>query len=153
MADRSDRGPGGHYIDDKVSSNHQAQRFAESMIDLDLDRLGFGSWAILDKETGMIHGWTGLAKLRPWWGPGDEIALSYVLRRASWERDWRRKLPAISYIALLKTSGWRESWPWLPSATRHRNEYWKRSECMQLKARNHSAQTGSSISGSMRRLP
>jgi RimJ/RimL family protein N-acetyltransferase len=37
-----------------------------------------------DKSTGAIHGWTELSKLRPWSGPSDEIALSYVLRRASW---------------------------------------------------------------------
>lgn len=44
----------------------------------------FGHWAIQDKSTGAIHGWTELSKLRPWSGRSDEIALSYVLRRASW---------------------------------------------------------------------
>ena len=44
----------------------------------------FGHWAIQDKSTGAIHGWAELSKLRHWSGPSDEIALSYVLRRASW---------------------------------------------------------------------
>jgi RimJ/RimL family protein N-acetyltransferase len=73
-----------YFIDDGVDSPVQARRFAEAIIDLDLNRRRFGYWAILDKETGAIHGWPALDKLRPWWGPSDEIAISYVLRRASW---------------------------------------------------------------------
>jgi len=73
-----------HFLDDRVDSPAQARRCAEAIIDLDLEHNQFGYWAIQDKETGAIHGWTALGKLRPYWGPGDEIAVSYVLRRASW---------------------------------------------------------------------
>lgn len=62
----------------------QARRTAEAIVSLDLMKCHFGHWAIHDKSTGVIHGWTELSKLRPWSGPADEIALSYVLRRASW---------------------------------------------------------------------
>ena len=72
------------FIDDSAESPAQARRYAKATIELDLDHYQFCYWAIQDKETGVIHGWTALGKLRPWWGPGDEIALSYVLRRASW---------------------------------------------------------------------
>ena len=64
----------------------QARRTAEAVVYLDLKRCWFGCWAIQDKATGDVHGWTELSKLRPWSGPSDEIALSYVLRRASWGR-------------------------------------------------------------------
>jgi RimJ/RimL family protein N-acetyltransferase len=64
----------------------QASRFAESVVSLDLMRHQFGLWAIEDKTTGTVHGWTELSKLRPWSGPSDEIALSYVLRVESWGR-------------------------------------------------------------------
>jgi RimJ/RimL family protein N-acetyltransferase len=62
----------------------EARRAAEAVVSLDLMKSHFGHWAIQDKSTGAIHGWTELSKLRPWSGPSDEIALSYVLGRASW---------------------------------------------------------------------
>ena len=73
-----------HFLWDGVKSRDEAKRTAEGMIFLDLNRLQFGHWAIQDKSTGVIHGWTALGNLRPWSGPSDEIAVSYVLRRASW---------------------------------------------------------------------
>jgi len=66
------------------TSVEKARRTAEAIVYLDLNKYHFGHWAIQDKQTGVIHGWTELGKLRPWCGPSDEIALSYVLRRASW---------------------------------------------------------------------
>jgi RimJ/RimL family protein N-acetyltransferase len=69
-----------------VSTAEQARRAAEAIVYLDLHKSHFGHWAIQDKESGAIHGWTDLSKLHPWWGPSDEIALSYVLRPASWGR-------------------------------------------------------------------
>jgi RimJ/RimL family protein N-acetyltransferase len=62
------------------------QTDAEAIVYLDLKRGQFGHWAIQDKATGVVHGWTELSKLRPWSGASDEIALSYVLCRASWRR-------------------------------------------------------------------
>ena len=35
---------------------------------MDLMRSRFGHWAIQDQTTGVIHGWTELSKLHPWWG-------------------------------------------------------------------------------------
>jgi len=64
----------------------QARRTAEAVVSLDRKRCQFGLWAILDKASGVVHGWTELSKLRPWSGPSDEIALSYVLCPASWGR-------------------------------------------------------------------
>ena len=72
------------FLLDGALSPEQARRAAEAIISLDLMKCRFGHWAIQDKSTGLIHGWTELSKLRPWSGPSDEIALSYVLRRASW---------------------------------------------------------------------
>jgi RimJ/RimL family protein N-acetyltransferase len=74
------------FLWDDVSSMEQARRAAEAIVYLDLHQFHFGHWAIQDKESGEIHGWTELSKLRPWWGPSDEIALSYVLRSTSWGR-------------------------------------------------------------------
>ena len=62
----------------------ESRRLADAMVNLDLNRHWFGNWAIQEKDTGILHGWTELSKLRPWSGPSDEIALSYVLRRQSW---------------------------------------------------------------------
>jgi len=53
----------------------QARRNAEAVVSLDLMRCRFGHWAIQDKSTGAVHGWTELSKLRPWSGPSDEISL------------------------------------------------------------------------------
>ena len=64
----------------------QAARGAEAMVRLDSYRHHFGVWAIQEKTGGLIHGWVELCKLEPWWGPNDEIALSYVLARTSWGR-------------------------------------------------------------------
>jgi RimJ/RimL family protein N-acetyltransferase len=64
----------------------KARGHAEAIVDLDQYRCHFGVWAIGDKGTGEIHGWTELSKLEPWRGPSDEIALSYVLRPESWGR-------------------------------------------------------------------
>ena len=69
--------------DSETDSAH-ALRHAEAIIALDLMRGQFGHWAIQDKTTGEIYGWTELGKLRPWSGPSDEISLSYVLCRKSW---------------------------------------------------------------------
>lgn len=69
---------------DGVDSREQARRAAEAMIFLDSQRFQFGHWAIQDKNTGAVLGWTALGKLRPWSGLSDEIAVSYVLRRVSW---------------------------------------------------------------------
>jgi len=70
-------------LDDALPAE-EARQTAEAIVSLDLMKSHFGHWAIQDKSTGAIHGWTELSKLRPWAGPSDEIALSYVLRRASW---------------------------------------------------------------------
>ena len=72
------------FLLDGALSPEQARRAAAAIVSLDLMKSRFGHWAIQDKSTGVIHGWTELSKLRPWSGPSDEIALSYVLRRASW---------------------------------------------------------------------
>jgi len=71
------------FLLDGALSPDKARRFAEAIVSLDLMKCHFGHWAIQDKSTGAIHGWTELSKLRSWSGPSDEIALSYVLRRAS----------------------------------------------------------------------
>jgi RimJ/RimL family protein N-acetyltransferase len=72
------------FLGESAESRDKARRHADAMIYLDQHSLHFGHWAIEDKDTGAIHGWAALGKLRPWWGPSDEIALSYVLRRESW---------------------------------------------------------------------
>jgi RimJ/RimL family protein N-acetyltransferase len=64
---------------DRASTVKQARRVA--IIYLDLHQCRFGHWAIHDKDSGVVHGWTELSKLRPWPVPSDQIALSYVLRR------------------------------------------------------------------------
>jgi RimJ/RimL family protein N-acetyltransferase len=64
----------------------KARAAAEAMVRIDASYSHFGHWAIEDKATGECHGWAELGKLRPWWGPNDEIGLSYVLRRESWGR-------------------------------------------------------------------
>ena len=74
------------FLQDGACSLEKAKRAAEAVVSLDLMRSRFGYWAIQDKATGVIHGWTELSKLRPWSGPSDEIALSYVLGRAAWGR-------------------------------------------------------------------
>lgn len=74
------------FLQDDACPPEKARRTAEAVVYLDLKRCWFGCWAIQDKATGNVHGWTELSKLRPWSGPSDEIALSYVLRRASWGR-------------------------------------------------------------------
>ena len=74
------------FLQDGPSALEQARRTAEAVVYLDLKRCWFGYWAIRDKATGAVHGWTELSKLRPSSGPSDEIALSYVLDRASWGR-------------------------------------------------------------------
>ena len=74
------------FLWDGASPPQQAKRTAQAIVSLDQMRCQFGYWAIQDKATGVVHGWTELSKLRPWSGPSDEIALSYVLRRASWRR-------------------------------------------------------------------
>ena len=75
-----------HFLQEEACALEKARRTAEAVVYLDLKRCWFGCWAIQDKATGAVHGWTELSKLRPWSGPSDEIALSYVLRRASWGR-------------------------------------------------------------------
>lgn len=72
------------FLWDRAETYQKAKRTAEVMIELDQYRHHFGQWAILEKESGFAHGWTELGKLRPWSGPSDEIAVSYVLRRDSW---------------------------------------------------------------------
>jgi [ribosomal protein S5]-alanine N-acetyltransferase len=72
------------FLWDDVRSRADSRRTAEAMISLGLVRLHFGHWAIQDKNTGAILGWTALGKLRPWSGLSDEIAVDYVLRRACW---------------------------------------------------------------------
>ena len=74
------------FLGDGDGLGKQARRAAEAIVYLDLKRCQFGHWAIQNKSTGFVHGWTELSKLRPWSGPSDEIALSYVLCRASWRR-------------------------------------------------------------------
>jgi RimJ/RimL family protein N-acetyltransferase len=74
------------FLWDGPSAPEHARRTAEAVVSLDLTRCQFGYWAIQDKVTGSIHGWAELSKLRPWSGPSDEIALSYVLGPASWGR-------------------------------------------------------------------
>jgi RimJ/RimL family protein N-acetyltransferase len=74
------------FLQDRETGPEQAKQLAEAVVSLDLMRGCFGHWAILDKATGEIHGWTELGKLRPWHGPSDEIALSYVLSPGSWGR-------------------------------------------------------------------
>jgi RimJ/RimL family protein N-acetyltransferase len=72
------------FLLDGTLSPDEARHAAEAIVSLDLMKCHFGHWAIQDKSTSAIHGWTELSKLRPWSGPSDEIALSYVLRRAAW---------------------------------------------------------------------
>jgi RimJ/RimL family protein N-acetyltransferase len=72
------------FLWDCARSDSEARRVAEAIVYLDLNKYHFGHWAILDKSTAAVHGWVELGKLRPWSGPSDEIALSYVLRHASW---------------------------------------------------------------------
>jgi len=72
------------FLWDRAETPEKARRNAETVVSLDLMRCQFGHWAIQDKSSGAVHGWTELSKLRPWSGLSDEIALSYVLRRASW---------------------------------------------------------------------
>jgi RimJ/RimL family protein N-acetyltransferase len=72
------------FIWDGALPPEKARRAAQAIVDLDRFHVHFGLWAIQDKSNGAIHGYTELGKLRPWSGPSDEIALSYVLRRASW---------------------------------------------------------------------
>lgn len=74
------------FLLDEAAPPEKARRYAEAIVDLDQYRCHFGVWAIRDNGTGEIHGWAELSKLRPWRGPGDEIALSYVLRPESWGR-------------------------------------------------------------------
>jgi RimJ/RimL family protein N-acetyltransferase len=74
------------FLLDGAQSPEEARQTAEAVVSLDLMKCHFGHWAIQDKSTGAIHGWVELSKLRPWSGPSDEIALSYVLRRASWRQ-------------------------------------------------------------------
>ncbi len=74
------------YLWDGACDPEEARRGAEAIVNLDLWHCRFGHWAIQDRGTGEIHGWTELGKLRPWSGPSDEISLSYVLRRRSWGR-------------------------------------------------------------------
>jgi RimJ/RimL family protein N-acetyltransferase len=74
------------FLWDNGDTPEKARRSAEAIVHLDLMHSQFGHWAIQDKSTGVVHGWTELSKLRPWSGPSDEIALSYVLRRTSWGR-------------------------------------------------------------------
>jgi RimJ/RimL family protein N-acetyltransferase len=72
------------FLADGALSRKAACQTAEAIVSLDRMKCQFGHWAIQDKGTGVVHGWTDLSKLRPWSGPSDEIPLSYVLRRASW---------------------------------------------------------------------
>jgi len=74
------------FLQDGACAPEQARRTAEAVVSVDMMRCQFGCWAIRDKDTGAVHGWTELSKLRPWSGPSDEIALSYVLGRAAWGR-------------------------------------------------------------------
>ena len=74
------------YLLEGAGSPERAKRAAETMVSLDLRACHFGLWAIQDKTTDLVHGWTELSKLRPWAGPSDEIALSYVLSPTSWGR-------------------------------------------------------------------
>jgi RimJ/RimL family protein N-acetyltransferase len=74
------------FLLDCAAPPEKARRYAEAIIELDQMRCRFGVWAIQDNGTGEIHGWAELSKLRPWRAPGDEIALSYVLRPDSWGR-------------------------------------------------------------------
>jgi [ribosomal protein S5]-alanine N-acetyltransferase len=72
------------FLWDGPSEREQAHGAAQAIVNLDLWHCRFGHWAILDRKTAAIHGWVELSKLRPWDGPSDEIAISYVLRRHSW---------------------------------------------------------------------
>jgi RimJ/RimL family protein N-acetyltransferase len=72
------------FLWDCAATLEQARRVAEAIVYLDLHKCHFGHWAIQDRNSSVIHGWVELGKLRPWSGPSDEIALSYVLRRESW---------------------------------------------------------------------
>jgi RimJ/RimL family protein N-acetyltransferase len=74
------------YLWECASTLKEARKIAKAVVSLDLMRSQFGHWAILDKDTGVVHGWTELSKLRPALGPFDEIALSYVVRLESWGR-------------------------------------------------------------------
>jgi RimJ/RimL family protein N-acetyltransferase len=74
------------FLWDGPSAPEHARRTAEAVVSQDLMRSQFGYWAIQDRVTGGIHGWAELSKLRPWSGPSDEIAISYVLGQASWGR-------------------------------------------------------------------
>jgi len=74
------------YLWEPDLSPDQAAKAAKVMVDLDAFRHHFGIWAIEEKSTGARHGWVELSKLEPWWGPNDEIAISYVLQRQSWGR-------------------------------------------------------------------
>ena len=74
------------FLWDGALAEKRAKRCAEAIVFLDLMKYHFGRWAIQDKTTGVIHGWTELSKLERWSGPSDEIALSYVLGVKSWGR-------------------------------------------------------------------
>jgi RimJ/RimL family protein N-acetyltransferase len=74
------------FLWDRALEPAAARRLAESIIFLDSRMFHFGHWAVQDRDSGTVHGWTQVGKLRPWRGPTDEIALSYVLRRQSWGR-------------------------------------------------------------------
>jgi RimJ/RimL family protein N-acetyltransferase len=72
------------FLWDFAETSEKARKAAESMIEFDSIRHHFGYWAIQDRHTREFHGWAELSKLDGWPGPSDEIAVSYVLRRASW---------------------------------------------------------------------
>ena len=66
------------FLWESASALEQARRAAEAVVSLDRMRCRFGHWAIQDKTTGVVHGWTELSKLRPWSGPWDFLHLAHL---------------------------------------------------------------------------
>ena len=69
-----------------AGSPERMRREAEAVVELDGMMCRFGHWAIEDRATGVVCGWTELGKLRLWSGPSDEIGLSYVVAPEFWGR-------------------------------------------------------------------
>jgi RimJ/RimL family protein N-acetyltransferase len=72
------------FLREESESREEARSIAKAMLYLDRGLCHFGHWAIQDKDSGIMHGWVALRKLHGWSGPSDEIAVSYILRPASW---------------------------------------------------------------------
>jgi len=75
------------------TSVEKARRTAEAIVYLDLNKYHFGHWAIQDKQTGVIHGWTELGKLRPWCDHRMKLRSATFCAARHGDRASRRKPP------------------------------------------------------------